>query len=101
MRESAYDPASFAAGRHSGMRFAAQVARLAARELIDRARWWNRRKYRVMARALVACAEELEREIPRREPRPPPVPGMRVASATQNPAATSAPASAMVYDPRR
>ncbi|WP_157061374.1 hypothetical protein [Anaeromyxobacter dehalogenans] len=39
---------------------AACVARLAALELTDHARWWNRRRRRIMADALVACAEELE-----------------------------------------
>lgn len=62
MRESAYDPTSFSAGRLCGTRFAAQVARLAALELMERARWWNRRKCELMASALVACAEELQRE---------------------------------------
>lgn len=56
----AYDSASFAAGRNSGTRLAACTARLAALELIDHSSWWNRRKHRLMAGALVACAEELE-----------------------------------------
>jgi hypothetical protein len=34
--------------------------RLAALELIDDSRWWNRWRHRLMARALVTCAEELE-----------------------------------------
>ena len=55
-----YDTSSFAAGRTTGTRVAACVARLAALELTDRSRWWNRRRHRHMARALVACAEELE-----------------------------------------
>jgi hypothetical protein len=60
MRETAYDATSFSAGRDCGTRAAACIARLAALELIDRARWWNRWRRRLMASALVACAEELE-----------------------------------------
>lgn len=56
-----YDGASFAAGQDAGTRVAACVARLAALELVDHSRWWNRRRHRLMARALVACAEEMER----------------------------------------
>lgn len=59
---SAYDGASFAAGRDCGTRVAACVARLAALELVEGSRWWNRRSRRRMASALVACAEELERD---------------------------------------
>lgn len=55
-----YDSASFSAGQDCGTRVAACVARLAALELIDDSRWWNRRRHRLMARALVACAEEME-----------------------------------------
>jgi hypothetical protein len=51
---------SFSAGQDCGTRTAACVARLAALELVSDSRWWNRRKHRVMASALVACAEELE-----------------------------------------
>jgi hypothetical protein len=57
---TAYDSTSFSAGQDSGTRLAACVARLAALELIDDSRWWNRRRHRLMAGALVACAEELE-----------------------------------------
>ncbi len=57
---NARDEASFLAGQESGTRIAACVARLAALELLDGARWWNRRRHRLMARALVACAEEME-----------------------------------------
>ena len=57
---SAYDSASFSAGQDSGTRVAACVARLAAIELTDHSRWWNRRRHRLMTRALVACAEEME-----------------------------------------
>jgi hypothetical protein len=57
---TAYDSTSFSAGRDAGTRLAACVARLAALELIDGSRWWNRRRHRLMANALVACAEELE-----------------------------------------
>lgn len=52
--------ASFLAGQDAGARTSACVARLAALELMDGARWWNRWRRRLMARALVACAEELE-----------------------------------------
>ena len=31
-----------------------------ALELIGDSRWWNRRRHRLMASALVACAEEME-----------------------------------------
>jgi hypothetical protein len=55
-----YESASFSAGQDCGTRVAASVARLAALELIDDARWWNRWRRRLMARALVACAEEME-----------------------------------------
>jgi hypothetical protein len=55
-----YDSSSFSAGQESGARTAACVARLAALELIDGSHWWNRRRHRLMARALVACAEEME-----------------------------------------
>ena len=57
---TAYDRTSFSAGQDAGTRLAACVARLAALELIDDSRWWNRRRHRLMARALVACAEEME-----------------------------------------
>lgn len=57
---TAYDSTSFSAGQDSGTRVAACVARLAALELTDHSRWWNRRRRRIMANALVACAEELE-----------------------------------------
>jgi hypothetical protein len=56
----AYDSSSFSAGQDSGTRLAACVARLAALELIDNSRWWNHWRHRLMARALVACAEEME-----------------------------------------
>lgn len=55
-----YDAASFAAGQEAGARIAAYVARLAAFQLVEDARWWNRRRRRFMARALVACAGEME-----------------------------------------
>ena len=57
---TAYDSTSFSAGQDSGTRVAACIARLAALELTDHSRWWNRRRHRLMAGALVACAEELE-----------------------------------------
>ena len=67
MRETAYDPTSFSAGRDCGTRVAASVARLAALELVDGARWWNRWRCRLMESALVACAEELERDVEARD----------------------------------
>ena len=57
---TAYESSSFSAGQDSGTRVAACVARLAALELMDESNWWNRRRHRHMASALVACAEELE-----------------------------------------
>jgi hypothetical protein len=57
---TAYNSASFSAGQDCGTRVAARLARLAALELIDDSRWWNRWRHRLMARALVACAEDLE-----------------------------------------
>lgn len=57
---STHDSASFAAGQDCGTRVAACIARLSALELIDGSRWWNRRRRRLMAGALVAHAEELE-----------------------------------------
>ncbi len=60
MCAASYDGPSFLAGQDCGTRVAACLARLAAIELVDDARWWNRWKRRLMARALVACAEELE-----------------------------------------
>lgn len=55
-----YDATSFEAGRSCGARLAACVARLAAIELMQDARWWNRRRRRLMARTLVAHAEDVE-----------------------------------------
>ena len=51
---------SFSAGQDCGTRTAACVARLAALELVNDSRWWNRRRRQLMASALVACAAELE-----------------------------------------
>lgn len=50
----------FFAGQEAGARTSACVARLAALELMEGARWWNRWRRRLMAGALVACAEEME-----------------------------------------
>ena len=58
---TSYDSASFTAGQDAGARISACVARLAAVQLVEDSRWWNRRRHRLMARALVTCAEELER----------------------------------------
>jgi len=57
---SPFDTGSFAAGQDCGARVAASLARLAALELIDGSRWWNRWRRRLMARALLAYAEEME-----------------------------------------
>ncbi len=57
---TSYDSASFTAGENAGARISACVARLAALELVEDSCWWNRRRRRLMARALVTCAEELE-----------------------------------------
>lgn len=67
-----YDPVSFLAGRDTGARVSACVARLAALELIEDSRWWNRRRRGLMARALIALAEEVEgdAEADRSEPVP-------------------------------
>jgi hypothetical protein len=55
-----HDSASFSAGQDAGVRVSACVARLAALQLVHEARWWNRWRRRLMAKALVACADELE-----------------------------------------
>jgi hypothetical protein len=57
---TSYDSASFTAGKDAGARVSACVARLAAHQLVEDAHWWNRRRRRLMARALVTCADELE-----------------------------------------
>jgi len=54
--------ASFSAGQDSGTRLSACLARMAAIQLVEEARWWNRWRRRLMARALVACADELEEQ---------------------------------------
>lgn len=51
---------SFAAGQHCASRVASCVARLTAVELMKDARWWSRRRRGLMARTLIAYAEELE-----------------------------------------
>lgn len=56
------DSASFSAGQDTGKRVSACVARLAALQLVEESRWWNRWRRRLMAKALVACADELEEE---------------------------------------
>jgi hypothetical protein len=55
-----YDAASFSAGQDTGTHVAACIARLAALQLMDDSRWWNRRRRRLMARALIAHADEME-----------------------------------------
>ncbi len=57
---TSYDSASFTAGQDTGARTSACVARLAALDLVEQSHWWNRRRHRLMARALVTCAEEIE-----------------------------------------
>ena len=55
-----HESAIFAAGQHAGARVAADVAHLAAMQLLEDARWWNRRRRRLLAGALIAYAEEME-----------------------------------------
>ena len=57
---ASYDSASFTAGEDAGARTSACLMRLAALQLVEDSRWWNRRRCRLMARALVTCAEEME-----------------------------------------
>lgn len=57
-----YDTASFAAGQNCGTRIASCIARLAAIELMQDARWWNRWRRGAMSSALIAHAEELEND---------------------------------------
>jgi hypothetical protein len=57
---TSYDSASFTAGQDAGARVSACVARLAALQLVEDSRWWNRWRHRLMAKALVSCADELE-----------------------------------------
>lgn len=66
---TAYDSTSFSAGQDCGTRLAACVARLAALELVNDSRWWNRRRRQLMADALVACAAELESTADAERPR--------------------------------
>ena len=65
---TSYDSASFTAGQDAGTRISACVARLAALQLVEDSRWWNRWRRRLMARALVTCAEELEGAADARKP---------------------------------
>ena len=58
---TSYDSASFTAGTDAGARISACLVRLTALELVHDAHWWNRRRRRLMAGALLTCAEELER----------------------------------------
>lgn len=48
--------------QNAGSRVAAGVARLAAAQLLDDARWWNRWRRRLLARALLTYAAEMEDE---------------------------------------
>ena len=57
-----YDTASFAAGQNCGTRIASCIARLAAAELMQDARWWNRRRRGDMASALLAFSADLEND---------------------------------------
>jgi hypothetical protein len=57
-----YDTASFAAGQNCGTRIASCIARLAASELMQDARWWNRRRRGAMASALFTYSEDLEND---------------------------------------
>lgn len=57
-----YDTASFAAGQNCGTRIASCIARLAAAELMQDARWWNRRRRGDMASALLTFSADLEND---------------------------------------
>ncbi len=57
-----YDTASFAAGQNCGTRIASFIARLAASELMQDARWWNRRRRGAMASALLTYSKDLEND---------------------------------------
>jgi hypothetical protein len=57
---TSYGSGSFIEGKDAGARVSACVARLAAHKLVEDAHWWNRRRCRLMARALVTLAVELE-----------------------------------------
>ena len=57
-----YDTASFAAGQNCGTRIASCIARLAASELMQDARWWNRRRRGAIASALFTYSEDLEND---------------------------------------
>lgn len=57
-----YDTESFAAGQNCGTRIASCIARLAASELMQDARWWNRRRRGAMASALLTYSEDLEND---------------------------------------
>ncbi len=50
---------TFAAGHEAGVHLAASVARTAATQLLEGARWWNRSRRRLMARALMTYAGEI------------------------------------------
>ncbi len=65
---TSYDSASFTAGKDAGTRISACVARLAALQLVEDSRWWNRWRCRMMARALVTCADEMESAADESEP---------------------------------
>lgn len=54
-----YDDRGFSAGRDAGIRLAACVAQEAAVQLCEGARWWNRWRRRLMARALLTYAAEI------------------------------------------
>jgi hypothetical protein len=69
---TSYDAASFAAGQDTGTRVSACVAREAALQLVDASHWWNRRRHRLMASALLTCALELEEAADAHLPAPPP-----------------------------
>ncbi len=57
-----YDAASFAAGQNCGTRIASCIVRLAASELMQDSRWWNRRRRGAMTSALFTYSEELEND---------------------------------------
>ncbi|HEX9399398.1 MAG TPA: hypothetical protein VF912_04745 [Anaeromyxobacter sp.] len=57
---TSYDSISFIAGKDAGARTSACLARFAAFQLVEDSHWWNRWRHRLMAKALVSCAEDLE-----------------------------------------
>jgi hypothetical protein len=61
-----HDGASFEAGQDAGAHVAACIARLTAIQLVEDAHWWNRRRRRLMARALITYAADIDEASDRR-----------------------------------